>query len=84
MGPALGPVDPEPEPVLVARRDLARPEGAARAVRVAQHDLDVVVELAPDAERSEIGGEFRELEARHIVGKIEGVRADVAERPAGA
>ena len=43
---ALGPVDAQPQAVLVAGRDLARPQRAARAVGVAQQDLRVVVELA--------------------------------------
>ena len=84
MKAALGPVDAEAKPVLVARRDLARPQGAARPIGVAQHDLDVVVELAPGPERGEIGGELSKIEAGHVVGEIVGVGADVAERPAGA
>ncbi len=50
MEATLGPVDAQHEPVLVARRDLARPDRATRAIGVAQHDLGVVVEPAPGAE----------------------------------
>ena len=81
---ALGPVDAQPQAVLVAGRDLARPQRAARAVGVAQQDLRVVVELAARRRTSEIGEQFGDLEPGDIVGEVEGVRADVAERAAGA
>ena len=57
---------------------------AARAIGVAQHDLRIVVQPAPGAERGEVGGELGEFETRHVVGKVIGVRADVAERAARA
>ena len=50
---ALGPVDAQLQAVLVARRHLAHPDRAARAVGVTQHDLRVVVERAALAERSQ-------------------------------
>src|SRR5262249_48926748 len=47
---ALRAIDAHHEAVLVAGRDLARPDRATRAVGVAQHDLRIVVEPPPSAE----------------------------------
>ncbi len=62
------------ELVLVARRDLAGPDRAARAIGVAQHDLGVVVELARSIEEgsslSDALGRFPDLFGQVFVGMV--------------
>ncbi len=85
LGPlqaALRAVDAQYEAVLVAGRHLARPEHAARAALVAQHDVDVVVELAALDEGRQLGRDRLRLGSGDEAGEVVGVRADVADRAA--
>src|SRR5438128_1437683 len=81
---ALAAVDAQAQVVLVAGRDLARPERAARAAGEAQQDLDVVVESPAGDEGAQLGAQLADLEAGDVAGELERVRADVADAAAGA
>ena len=74
------------EVVLLARRDLRGGEDALRALLHVEEDVAVVVELASLHEDREVREHFRDLEARHELGEVRRVRADVAHaaRAAGA
>ena len=61
---ALGAVDAELQAVLVAGRDLARPEHALGAALEAQQDMDVVVERRPLTKVREIGARARRASGR--------------------
>src|SRR5690606_12938693 len=72
------------EVVLIARRDLARPEHAASAAPIAEQHLTVVVERAPVHEGRKLRAHGLELEPRDERREVLGVRADVAHAPACA
>ena len=76
-------MDADGKAVLVARRDLACPECAAGGAE-AQQQLRIVVEPAAGDEVREVGSELGAFMPGDEFGEVEGVGADVAERPAGA
>src|SRR5919108_2911870 len=79
---ALVAVDPDLEVVLIAGRDLACPEHAPRAARIAQKDIAVVVDPPPRDEGREVGAQPFELQAGDERRKVIGMAADVADRAA--
>ena len=82
--PALLAIDAQLQSVLVAGRDLARPEHALGPALEAQHHVVVVVEPAAGHEAGKVGGDLRHRQPGDEGEKVEGVRADIAERAAGA
>src|SRR5690606_5751238 len=83
LQPALLAIDAKAQAVLVARRNLACPQHAARTAPEAHHHLDIVVETPAFHERGELGGQFLKLETRDETGEIVGMGADIADTAAG-
>src|SRR6187200_3647989 len=81
---AAAAIDAQAQVVLVARRDLARPERTARAAGEAQHHLDVVVEAAARDEGAQLGAQLADRLPGDVAGELEGMGADVADAAARA
>ena len=77
-------MDADGKAVLVARRDLACPEGAAGAPREAKQHLRIVIEAATSDEGREIGSQLGAFLPGDEFGEVEGVGADVTDGAAGA
>ena len=75
----LGAVDAQAQVVFLARRDLAGPEQAARAVGVAQLHLHMVIDAPAGHEGGQLGADPLWHEAGDELGELRRVRADVAE-----
>ncbi len=75
-------VHAQPEPALIARRHLAPPQHAARAVFEPQQHVHVVIEPAARHESAQVRGELAHRQARDEAGEIVRVRADVAKAAA--
>ncbi len=82
--PGLAAVDAHAQRVLVARCDLARPQHALRTFGVAQQHMGVVVQPPARHEGVEVGADLGQIEADDEPRQVLGMRADVAQRPAGA
>src|SRR2546430_9930580 len=77
-------VDPQPQPVFIARRDLARPQHPTRPVVEPKQDVNVVVEPAARYEAAQVGRQLARLEAGDDPPEIVRVRADIAKPAAAA
>ena len=73
-------VDPQRQPVLLARRHLARVADTTRAAREAHQDRRVVLHRAPRHQRREFGEDGFDLEPRDVAHEVVHVRPDVAHR----
>src|SRR5690606_2112893 len=83
---ALGAIDPELQPIFVARGHLAYPDRAFGAPAVAfgkaQHDMSVVIELPARHKAVQISGNTFGVKPRHEGDELIGMSADVARRAA--
>src|SRR5205809_331533 len=80
----LGAIHAQAQPVLMTRRNLARPQHASGAALITQQDLDVVVEPASRNERAQVGAKLVEPQARYVLREMVGMGADVTEATACA
>jgi hypothetical protein len=76
-------IDADIEVVFLADGDLGRVEDAFGSVFEAEEDIGVIVEEAAIDERSDVGGEFRDLEAGDVFREVFGVGTDVADAATG-
>ncbi len=76
-------VHAQPEPVLIARRNLTAPQHTPRAVLEPQQHVHVVVESAARHEPAQVRGKLAHRKPRDEAREIVRVRADVAEAAAG-
>ena len=77
-------IDAQAQAVLIARRDLTRPERAPRAVRETQQHLRVVIETAAGYLRGQVCGDLRHAQPRDELQEMEGVRPDIPYRAGDA
>jgi hypothetical protein len=78
-------VYPQPQIILIAGRNLTRPQHAARALAIPQHDVNVVIEPPSRHEDREIRGNLLTSQTGDKCGKMVSVAADVTKascRPA--
>ncbi len=72
-------MDTQAQAILVARGDLARLQHAARAAFETQQRRHIVVEAAARNMRGQFGAQRFDRKPRDMLGKLKGVRPDIAE-----
>ncbi len=75
-------VDPQPQRIVLAGRDLAGPQRTLRAAVEAQHDLNIIVEAPARYEVRQLRGHTVSAQARHELDQVIGVGTDVTEAAA--
>src|SRR5690606_3009581 len=67
--------------VLFAHADLGSVQDSLGTTFESEQHIDVVVQLATFHKRSDVGGEFLDLQAGDVFGQIFGMGADIADTP---
>src|SRR3546814_1329448 len=77
-------IDSEAQAVALAGGDLRGGQHAGHLAVEVQQDVAIVVQLAPRNDAGQIGDQFLDTQSADIFGELEGVDADIADRPATA